>query len=253
MSMATASPAIRISTMSVLQRCGSRRRGPSGHCTRVMARTVELVVLQKKVEGRRSTVEEKRTIPVKRVCRKLYQGPRGMCIAPTACHIGEGRSRRACRAGRTVTESPLTVSTVTPAGNPSPTARGRCQVEPVEKSMWFRICRVPNRPIDGIALGGFQIGGIVELGPQVASVFLAEGWAKPVLVRMARHLDASTPKRLLLVVDDDEATRLLLTELFNANGYAVVLAENGEQALKQLLDYAPDLVVLDLQMPVMDG
>ena len=126
-------------------------------------------------------------------------------------------------------------------------------MEPVEKSMWFRICRVPNRPIDGIALGGFQIGGIVELGPQVASVFLAEGWAKPVLVRVGRHLDASTPQRLLLVVDDDEATRLLLTELFNANGYAVVLAENGEQALKLLLDYAPDLVVLDLQMPVMDG
>jgi CheY-like chemotaxis protein len=126
-------------------------------------------------------------------------------------------------------------------------------VQPAEKSMWFRICRVPNRPIDGIALGDFQIGGIVELGPQVASVFLAEGWAKPVLVRMKGHIDASSPQRLLLVVDDDEATRLLLTELFNANGYAVVLAENGEQALKQLLDYAPDLVVLDLQMPVMDG
>ena len=126
-------------------------------------------------------------------------------------------------------------------------------MEPAEKSMWFRICRVPNRPIDGIALGDFQIGGIVELGPQVASVFLAEGWAKPVLVRIERDIDASTPQRLLLVVDDDEATRLLLTDLFNANGYAVVLAENGEQALKQLLDYAPDLVVLDLQMPVMDG
>ena len=117
--------------------------------------------------------------------------------------------------------------------------------------MWLRICRTPNRPIDGVALGDFQIGGIVELGPQVASVFLAEGWAKPVLARMARH--ASTPQRLLLVVDDDEPTRQLLTELFNANGYAVVLAENGEQALKQLLDYTPDLVVLDLQMPVMDG
>jgi two-component system, chemotaxis family, chemotaxis protein CheY len=119
--------------------------------------------------------------------------------------------------------------------------------------MWLRICRIPNRPIDGVALGDFQIGAIVELGPQVASVFLAEGWAKPVLVRMERHIGASTPQRLLLVVDDDEPTRLLLAELFNANGYAVVLAENGEQALKHLLDYAPDLVVLDLQMPVMDG
>jgi CheY-like chemotaxis protein len=126
-------------------------------------------------------------------------------------------------------------------------------VEPSEKSMWLRICRIPNRPIDGVALGDFRIGGIVELGPLVASVFLAEGWAKPVLVKMERHIDASTPQRLLLVVDDDEPTRRLLTELFNANGYAVVLAENGEQALRQLLDYTPDLVVLDLQMPVMDG
>ena len=119
--------------------------------------------------------------------------------------------------------------------------------------MWLRICRLPNRPIDGVSLTDVQIGGIIELGSQVASVFLAEGWGKPVFVRMERHIGASMPQRLLLVVDDDAATRLLLTELFNANGYAVVLAENGEEGLKQLLDYAPDLVVLDLQMPVMDG
>ena len=119
--------------------------------------------------------------------------------------------------------------------------------------MWLRICRIPDRPIDGVALGDFQIGGIVELGPLIASVFLAEGWARPVFVRMERPLGEFAPQRLLLVVDDDEPTRLLLKELFNGHGYAVVLAENGEQALKQLLDYAPDLVVLDLQMPVMDG
>jgi CheY-like chemotaxis protein len=119
--------------------------------------------------------------------------------------------------------------------------------------MWLRICRLPNRPIDGVSLTDFQIGGIIELGSQVASVFLAEGWGKPVFVRMERHTGASTPQRLLLIVDDDDATRMLLTELFNANGYAVVLAQNGEEGLKQLLDYSPDLVVLDLQMPVMDG
>lgn len=120
--------------------------------------------------------------------------------------------------------------------------------------MWLRICRLPDRSIDdGVSLPELRIGGIVELGTQLASVFLAEGWAKPVLVSMERDIGASAPQRLLLIVDDDAATRTLLTELFNANGYAVVLAENGEEALKQLLDYAPDLVVLDLQMPVMDG
>ncbi len=81
--------------------------------------------------------------------------------------------------------------------------------------MWLRICRLPNRPIDGVSLPDVQIGGIIELGLQVASVFLAEGWGKPVLVRMERHIGALTPQRLLLVVDDDAATRVLLTELFN--------------------------------------
>src|SRR5262245_23995166 len=108
--------------------------------------------------------------------------------------------------------------------------------------MWLRICRTPNRPIDGVSLADCRVGRIVEFGSQVASVFLAEGWGKPVLVRMERDIGASTPQRLLLVVDDDAATRALLTELFNSHGYAVVLAANGEEGLRHLLDYSPDLV-----------
>jgi CheY-like chemotaxis protein len=176
-----------------------------------------------------------------------------MCIAPATFHVGFENDV----AARLVDERPCVAHKGKGApiiGQPvTHLETGHCQVEPLDKSMWLRICRAPDRPIDGVTLDEFQIGGIVELGPQLAGVFLAEGWARPVFVRMERHIGASTPQRLLLVVDDDEATRLLLTELFNANGYAVVLAENGEQALKQLLDYAPDLVVLDLQMPVMDG
>jgi CheY-like chemotaxis protein len=126
-------------------------------------------------------------------------------------------------------------------------------VVPPKSSMWLRICRTPNRPIDGVSLVDCRVGRILEFGSQVASVFLAEGWGKPVLVRMERDIGASTPQRLLLVVDDDDATRVLLTDLFNSHGYAVVVAANGEEGLQHLLDYSPDLVVLDLQMPVMDG
>ena len=122
-----------------------------------------------------------------------------------------------------------------------------------DRSTWLRICRLPNRLIEGVSFGDFQIGSIIELGPQLASVFMAEGWARPVFVRMERDMGAAAPARLLLVADDDKATRSLLVDLFNARGYAVVVAENGEEALKQLIDYLPDLVVLDLQMPVMDG
>jgi two-component system, chemotaxis family, chemotaxis protein CheY len=126
-------------------------------------------------------------------------------------------------------------------------------VVPPDSSTWLRICRLPNRPIEGVSLGDFRVGGIIELGPQLAGLFMAEGWAKPVFVRREGDVGASTPDRLLLVVDDDPATRSLLVDLFNSCGYAVVVAENGADALRQLVDYTPDLVVLDLQMPVLDG
>ena len=73
-------------------------------------------------------------------------------------------------------------------------------------------------------------------------MFLAEGWGSRCWRNGAAHrrVDAATCS---LVVDDDAATRVLLTELFNGNGYAVVLAENSEEGLKQLLDYTPDLVI----------
>ena len=124
---------------------------------------------------------------------------------------------------------------------------------PPDSSTWLRICRLPNRPIEGVSFGGFHVGGIIQLGTQLAGVFMAEGWAKPVFVSLERDAGASTPDRLLLVVDDDPATRSMLVDLFNSRGYAVIVAENGEQALKQLVDYMPDLVVLDLEMPIMDG
>jgi CheY-like chemotaxis protein len=119
--------------------------------------------------------------------------------------------------------------------------------------MWLRICRCPDRPVEGVNLGQFQLGGIVDLGPQLTAVFLAERWARPVYVRIQRDIAASAPDRLLLVVDDDPSERTLLRDLCNEYGYAVVVAENGKEGLEQLSDYTPDLILLDLEMPVMDG
>ena len=60
-------------------------------------------------------------------------------------------------------------------------------------------------------------------------------------------------KHLILVVDDEPAIRRLVRAKLQADGYAVVLAERGEEALRLLEDERPDLVVLDLMMPGMDG
>jgi two-component system phosphate regulon response regulator PhoB len=57
----------------------------------------------------------------------------------------------------------------------------------------------------------------------------------------------------VLVVDDDEAVRTVVSWQLEAAGYAVVQAADGEQALDGLAHHAPDLVVLDLTLPVVAG
>ncbi len=57
----------------------------------------------------------------------------------------------------------------------------------------------------------------------------------------------------LLFVDDEESIRLLYKEEFGDRGYDVVLASNGEEALEKFAATDPDLLVIDIKMPGMDG
>jgi two-component system response regulator MprA len=57
----------------------------------------------------------------------------------------------------------------------------------------------------------------------------------------------------VLVVDDDHAVRESLRRSLAFNGYEVELAADGEQALKAVASSRPDVVVLDVMMPRMDG
>src|SRR6267378_8147235 len=57
----------------------------------------------------------------------------------------------------------------------------------------------------------------------------------------------------ILVVEDDDAIRGLVSEVLRDDGYQVQEATNGVEALASLREIRPDLIVLDLMMPVMDG
>ncbi len=60
-------------------------------------------------------------------------------------------------------------------------------------------------------------------------------------------------KRLILVVDDEEFTRRLLLQMLEDAGYQVITAADGNEAIKLARDQRPDLIILDVMMPQLDG
>ncbi len=60
-------------------------------------------------------------------------------------------------------------------------------------------------------------------------------------------------KKTILIVDDEEGILLLYREEFEDEGYQVIPALNGEQALEHFSANLPDLVILDINMPGMSG
>src|SRR5215510_10009063 len=57
----------------------------------------------------------------------------------------------------------------------------------------------------------------------------------------------------ILVVEDDQNLRLTLTELLRMEGFTVVTARDGDEGYLQAMAHQPDLVITDLNMPILDG
>jgi two-component system, cell cycle response regulator DivK len=60
-------------------------------------------------------------------------------------------------------------------------------------------------------------------------------------------------RRLILVVEDQEDNRRILRDLLTSANYELVEASTGEEALAALAKRPPDLILMDIQLPVMDG
>lgn len=61
------------------------------------------------------------------------------------------------------------------------------------------------------------------------------------------------PVKRVLVVDDSPTERFFLTDLLRKNGYEVLTAENGEQGVALAKSEKPDLVLMDVVMPGLNG
>ncbi|MHB1702070.1 MAG: response regulator [Acidobacteriaceae bacterium] len=72
---------------------------------------------------------------------------------------------------------------------------------------------------------------------------MQKGWKTP----------GGTAVKTVLVAEDNQVNRELVTEILTAAGYAVVEAVDGEDLLARLEEKLPDIVLVDLQMPKLDG
>jgi DNA-binding response OmpR family regulator len=69
----------------------------------------------------------------------------------------------------------------------------------------------------------------------------------------ARHPGDRTPEPVVLIVDDNPDILLLLETNLRRAGFGIVKAGDGEMALRAIQEDRPDVVLLDLMMPVLDG
>lgn len=62
----------------------------------------------------------------------------------------------------------------------------------------------------------------------------------------------NTPSRILFI-DDDEALREVFSVKLTASGFRAETAESGETGIKKAKEFKPDLILMDVKMPKMDG
>jgi len=66
-------------------------------------------------------------------------------------------------------------------------------------------------------------------------------------------MEASNKQALVLLVEDNQMNKILVREILTLNGYGILEASSGTEALKILSVQKPDLILMDLHLPEMDG
>src|SRR5208283_3735289 len=81
---------------------------------------------------------------------------------------------------------------------------------------------------------------------------LNEGFRQPAVARGSSAASAATRKKVLIVDDEKDIVELVAYNL-GRNGYDTLVAYKGDEALSQAASESPDLIILDLMLPGIDG
>jgi CheY-like chemotaxis protein len=124
--------------------------------------------------------------------------------------------------------------------------------------MRLTIIKRPAKDMPGFCGENFEVGVTYDVGPQVAGLLIAERCAEIVSDSSAEAVfgspgRAAAARGVVMVVDDEPDMQRLTQTLLALDGYRVVVARHGQEAIRLLKDQQTDLIVLDLKMPVMDG
>jgi CheY-like chemotaxis protein len=86
-----------------------------------------------------------------------------------------------------------------------------------------------------------------------ASDYLTKPIERSRLITVLNKYRCDRPKCSVLLVEDDAMTREMMRRILEKEGWQVAEAENGRIALEQVFECHPELILLDLMMPEMDG
>jgi PAS domain S-box-containing protein len=111
-----------------------------------------------------------------------------------------------------------------------------------ERCKKLNIAAYFSKPVDPSELFDALLSKLAEIKPK-NSVETAE----------PLPLEELEPGLRVLLVEDNAVNRLLVRKLLEKHGHKVILAENGRQAIDAIAREVPALVLMDVQMPVMDG
>ena len=100
-------------------------------------------------------------------------------------------------------------------------------------------------------MGDGQVILILDLGVLIRLIATTEG--EDVIDVPVKPVDKVQSKPIVMVVDDSITVRKVTTRLLERNNYEVVTAKDGVDALSQLQEHRPDIMLLDVEMPRMDG